>query len=65
MQQNQPSSRIVALIPRDLKRAASAKAAFQGKSFKQVLIELLSEWVEASDNINEPEEETQELALTT
>lgn len=62
MQQKQPNERIVAEVPRDLKRAASAKAALQGKALRQVLIELLAAWVETPED-EEPEEASAQFAL--
>lgn len=56
-QQPQKEARVVAEIPEDLKRSVAAKAALQGKSLKQVLIELLGAWVE-TDAEEEPEGES-------
>jgi hypothetical protein len=39
------SERLVAEVPRELKRQATAKAALEGKKLKDVLIELLTTYV--------------------
>lgn len=40
-----PVARIVAEVPRDLKRRAASKAALEGKSLKDALIEALEQWL--------------------
>ncbi len=45
MNKEQPLERIVAEVPRDLKRKAAAKAALEGRSLKDVIVELLTEWL--------------------
>lgn len=49
--------RIVAEVPARLKRQAAAKAALEGRSLREVLIELLEKW------LNEPERDREESAL--
>ena len=49
--------RIVAEVPARLKRQAAAKAALEGRSLREVLIELLELW------IDEPEQNREESAL--
>lgn len=65
MQQKKPEERIVAEIPRDLKRRATAKAALQGKTLKDALIELLSNYVEGFADEEETEEDPAQFAPIT
>lgn len=44
--------RIVAEIPADLKRRAQAKAVIEGRSLKDVIVELLEEWL-SRDKVGE------------
>ena len=51
MIQEQPKlERIVAEIPQDIKRRAKAKAMLEGRSFKDVIVELLEKWLAEEEN---------------
>ena len=45
MTEGKKLERIVAEVPVDIKRRAQAKAALEGRPLKEVLVELLREWL--------------------
>jgi len=46
--------RIVVMVPQWLKRQAAAKAAAEGRTLKDVLIELLSAWTQEPATSDQP-----------
>lgn len=54
MNKHKKTKRLVAVIPDKLHRKASAKAALEGRSLKDVVQELLEEWTKQSD-VEKPE----------
>jgi hypothetical protein len=66
MSKKEPVERLIANIPRDLKRKTAAKAAMQGVTLTEILIEFLegyTEGFEVSGFEENDEEDEPELAL--